>query len=98
MLEHLPELEYVGSYYSMTLQNSHRKFYEQSYSSISTKVAALHKANDTTSFPSNIVSALKPYNSPRRMNAAPNASTISSLGLWATFRSRQRNWPLCRLA
>ena len=61
MLEHLPELEYVGSYYSMTLQNSHRKFYEQSYSSISTKVAALHKANDTTSFPSNIVSALKPY-------------------------------------
>ena len=28
MLEHLPELEYVGSYYSMTLQNSHRKFYD----------------------------------------------------------------------
>ena len=86
MLEHLPELEYVGSYYSMTLQNSHRKIYEQSYSSISTKVAALHKANDTTSFPSNIVSALKPYKfsqeDERRAKRMYRVFNTSLQGLW----------------
>ena len=61
ILENLPDLEYIGSYYTMVLQVSHKKFYELSYSRISSKVMALRKDNHFVAFPSTLVDVFEPY-------------------------------------
>ena len=59
-MDNLEDLENAGSFYTMMLKPCHRKFYDLSYSIISTEVAKLHKNNDTTNFPHVVANNLKP--------------------------------------